>query len=136
MKTTCMFKQPIPQSLGCCVRGSNREKKQAGHQEPWCQANGFELYAKTFGTSLKYFKQGRGIFRSNLHFIITGKTTQKRLGFELLQIMLQIYSLFSQNSLDRIGCSLGHQHFAQSSLLLQYALVPKYALNYIGQKPN
>lgn len=35
-----------------------------------CQANGFELHPKTSGMSLKYFKQGRGILRSNLHFII------------------------------------------------------------------
>lgn len=33
------------------------------------QANGFELHAKIFGMSLKYFKQGTGILRSNLHFI-------------------------------------------------------------------
>lgn len=34
-----------------------------------CQANGFELHPKTFGMSLKDFKQGRGILRSHLHFI-------------------------------------------------------------------
>lgn len=34
-----------------------------------CQGNGFELHTKTFGVSLKHFKLGRGITRSNLHFL-------------------------------------------------------------------
>lgn len=41
-----------------------------------CQANGFELHPETFGMSLKYFKQGRAILRSNLHFITVALAEQ------------------------------------------------------------
>lgn len=59
--------------------------------------------------TLKHFKQGKRYFKINLHFIITGKTAQGRLGIEPLHITLHIYSLVSENSRqNRQNSFLGH----------------------------
>lgn len=58
---------------GACGRNMGDETKQIRNRQVkslGCKANGFELHPKIFGMSLYYFKQGRGILRSNLHFII------------------------------------------------------------------
>lgn len=57
-----------------CGRNMGDEPKQIRSRQVikslGCKANGFDLHPKIFGMSLYCFKQGRGILRSNLRFII------------------------------------------------------------------
>lgn len=110
--------------------------------------NGFELHPKTFGMSLTYFKQGREILRSDLHFMIAvwqSNTELEHAGSQppcLLQFSPHTCSLVSELCLQNGPWCLGLWAFAcvmissWNMLFLLTVLLGKNLLVANGRKPT